>query len=57
MKKPNKQPTHGGSRPGSGRKPKPYKTVTVSVRVHEDDEETVKKLLDPYKLKNRNKEK
>lgn len=46
---------HGGARPGSGQPKKPYRTVTISIRVHEDDADTVRKLIAPYKIGNRGK--
>lgn len=35
------KPKQGGKRKGAGRKPAPYKTVTVSFRVKEQDKERV----------------
>ena len=41
--KPN--PTHGGSRPNSGRKPKPYKTKVLSFRVRVEHVAEVKAVV------------
>lgn len=40
--------THGGARKGSGRKPAPYKTKTLSFRVKEEHVEPIKKLVKNY---------
>ena len=40
-----KKETRGGKRPNSGRKPSPYKTTTVSVRVRIDWVDIIKKAI------------
>lgn len=40
-----KQETRGGSRPNSGRKPKPYKTKVVTFRVREEWVDVIKKTV------------
>ena len=40
-----KKSNHGGKRPNAGRKPSPYKTTTVSVRVRVEWVDTIKKAI------------
>lgn len=40
-----KKSNHGGKRPNAGRKPSPYKTTTVSVRVRIEWVEVIKKAI------------
>lgn len=40
-----KKETRGGKRPNAGRKPSPYKTTTVSVRVRVDWVDVIKKAI------------
>jgi hypothetical protein len=52
MKKNNIKKVHGGSRPGAGRKPAPYKTKTLAFRVKVEWEQYIRQLVkaELYKL-------